>query len=219
MHRPIDPDIHQLRDKILMMGGAAETAIARATQALVERDSSIAEQVIRDDDRIDRLELELDEACIDTLVLQQPAASDLRFVVGVAKAAPNLERIADHAVNIAKHVIKLNNEPQLKTHVDIPRMSIIVQEMLVAGLDAFTNVDPDRAWDVIRRDDEVDALHRQVMKDLMGSMIDDSASVPRAVELMFVSKHLERIADYVTNLCELVVYIKRGNVIKHVIEE
>ena len=219
MLRPIDPDIHLLRDKILMMGGAAENAIARATQALVERDSSIADQVIRDDDRIDQLELELDEACIDTLVLQQPAASDLRFVVGVAKAAPNIERIADHAVNICKHVIKLNNEPQLKAYVDIPQMSSIVQEMLVAGLDAFTNVDPDRAWDVIRRDDEVDALHRKVMKDLTACMMDDPSSVPRAVELMFISKHLERIADYVTNLCELVVYIKRGNVIKHVIEE
>ncbi|MBK6313714.1 MAG: phosphate signaling complex protein PhoU [Blastocatellia bacterium] len=219
MHRPIDPDIHKLRDKILMMGGAAENAIARATQALVERDSSIADQVIRDDDRIDQLELELDEACIETLVLQQPAASDLRFVVGVAKAAPNIERIADHAVNICKHVIKLNNEPQLKAYVDIPKMSAIVQEMLVAGLDAFTSVDPDRAWDVIRRDDEVDELHRKVMKDLTACMMDDPASVPRAVELMFVSKHLERIADYVTNLCELVVYIKRGNVIKHVIEE
>lgn len=219
MRRPIDPELNLLRDKILIMGGAAETAIARATEALVERNSAIAEQVIRDDDRIDRLELEIDEACIDTLVLQQPAASDLRFVIGVAKTAPNIERIADHAVNIAKHVVALNDEPQLKVYVDIPRMSQIVQEMLVAGLDAFTNVDPDRAWEVIRRDDEVDLLHRVVMKKLTECMMSDPASVPRAVELMFVSKHLERIADYVTNICELVVYIKRGAVIKHSIEE
>jgi phosphate transport system protein len=219
MHRPIDPALNILRDKILIMGGAAENAIARATQALVERDSPLAELVLREDDRIDQLELEIDEACIDILVLQQPAASDLRFVVGVAKTAPNVERIADHAVNIAKHVLALNNEPQLKIFVDIPRMSQIVQEMLVAGLDAFTNVDPDRAWDVIRRDDEVDELHRHVMKDLTACMMADPASVPRAVELMFVSKHLERIADYVTNICELVVYIKRGSVIKHTIEE
>ena len=219
MHRPIDPGLNQLRDKILIMGGAAENAIARATEALVERDTALAEQVIREDDRIDQLELEIDEACIDTLVLQQPAASDLRFVVGVAKTAPNIERIADHAVNIAKHVVALNNEPQLKTYVDIPRMSQIVQEMLVAGLDAFTNVDPDRAWEVIRRDDEVDTLHRAVTKALTECMMADPMSVPRAIELMFVSKHLERIADYVTNICELVVYIKRGAVIKHVIEE
>ena len=219
MQRPIDPGLNQLRDKILIMGGAAENAIARATEALVERDSTLAEQVIREDDRIDQLELEIDEACIDTLVLQQPAASDLRFVVGVAKTAPNIERIADHAVNIAKHVLALNNEPQLKTFVDIQRMSQIVQEMLVAGLDAFTNVDPDRAWEVIRRDDEVDVLHRAVTKALTDCMMADPSSVPRAVELMFVSKHLERIADYVTNICELVVYMKRGAVIKHVIEE
>lgn len=219
MQRPIDPELNVLRDKILMMGGAAENAIARATQALVERDSSLAEQVIREDDRIDHLELEIDEACIDTLVLQQPAASDLRFVVGVAKTAPNIERIADHAVNIAKHVLVLNNEPQLKAFVDIPRMSRIVQEMLVAGLDAFTNVDPDRAWEVIRRDDEVDNLHRTVLRELTQTMQDDPASVPRAVEMMFVSKHYERIADYVTNICELVVYMKRGAVIKHVIED
>jgi phosphate transport system protein len=198
MHRPIDAELNLLRDKILMMGGAAENAISRATQALVDRDSSLAEQVIREDDRIDQLELEIDESCIDTLVLQQPAASDLRFVVGVAKTAPNIERIADHAVNIAKHVLALNNEPQLRAYVDFPRMSQIVQEMLVAGLDAFTNVDPERAWEVIRRDDEVDALHRSMMKDLTSCMMRDPASVPRAVELMFVSKHFERIADYVT---------------------
>jgi phosphate transport system protein len=219
MHRPIDAELHQLRDKILIMGGAAENAIARAIQAFGERDSSLAEQVIREDDRIDQLELEIDEACIDTLVLQQPAASDLRFVVGIAKTAPNIERIADHAVNIAKHVIALNNEPQLKTYIDFPRMSQIVQEMLISGLDAFTNVDPDRAWEVIRRDDEVDAMHRAIMKQLTDGMQTDPTTVTRAVEMLFISKHLERIADYVTNICELVIYMKRGAVIKHVIEE
>jgi phosphate transport system protein len=219
MHRPIDAELHQLRDKILIMGGAAENAIARAIQALVERDTALAEQVIREDDRIDQLEVEIDEACIDTLVLQQPAASDLRFVVGVAKTAPNVERIADHAVNIAKHAIALNNEPQLKLYVDFPRMSQIVQEMLVAGLDAFTNVDPDRAWAVIRRDDEVDTMHRAIMRQLTASMGDDPSTVSRAVEMLFISKHLERIADYVTNICELVIYMKRGSVVKHVIEE
>lgn len=218
MQRPIDPELNALRDKILIMGGAAETAISRAMQAIIERDSTLAEQVIRDDTRIDNMELEIDEACIDTLVLQQPAASDLRFVVGVAKTAPNIERIGDHAVNIAKHALTLNNEPQLKAYVDLPRTSQIVQEMLIAGLDAFTSIDPDRAWDVIRRDDEVDALYRRVYKDLTTCMIDDPTSVTRAVELLFVNKHLERIADYVTNICELVVYIKRGSVIKHSIE-
>ena len=219
MQRPIDPGLNLLRDKILMMGGATETAIARAIQAIIERNSGMAEQVIRDDDRIDQLELEIDEACIDTLVLQQPTASDLRFVVGVAKAAPNIERIADHAVNIAKHALVLNNEPQLKEYVDLPQMSRITQEMLVAGLDAFTTIDSDRAWEVIKRDDEVDALYRTIFDELQEIMMNDPSTVPRAVQLTFVAKHLERIADYVTNICELVVYMRRGAVIKHVLEE
>jgi phosphate transport system protein len=219
VQRPIDPALHLLRDKILIMGGATENAIARAVRSIVERDSSLAEQVIRDDDRIDRLELEIDELCIDTLVLQQPTASDLRFVVGVAKTAPNIERIADHAVNIAKHALAVNNEPQLKNYVDLPRMGGIVQEMLVAGLDAFTAVDSDRAWAVIRRDDEVDVLYRAISDDLQLLMTDEPSTVTRAVQLLFVAKHLERIADYVTNICELVVYMKRGSVIKHVFEE
>lgn len=219
MQRPIDPGLNALRDKILIMGGATENAIARALQSIIERDTALAEQVIRDDDRIDRLELEIDEACIDMLVLQQPTASDLRFVVGVAKTAPNIERIADHAVNIAKHALKLNNEPQLKAYVDLPRMGRIVQEMLVAGLDAFTAVDSERAWEVIKRDDEVDVLYRSIFEDLQSLMMVDAATVPRAVQLMFVVKHLERIADYVTNICELVIYVRRGAVVKHVIEE
>jgi phosphate transport system protein len=219
MQRPIDPALNLLRDKILIMGGAAENQIERALRAIIDRDSGLAEQVIRDDDRIDQMELEIDDACIDALVLQQPTASDLRFVVGVAKAAPNVERISDHAVNIAKHALVLNNEPQLKSYVDLPKMSKITQEMLVDGLDAFTAVDSDKAWDVIKRDDEVDALYRKIFAELQEGMMADPATVPRAVQMLFVAKHLERIADYVTNICELVVYMKRGAVIKHVFEE
>lgn len=218
MNRPIDPGLNLLRDKILLMGGATETAIARAIEAIVERDSGMAEGVIRDDERIDRLEFEIDEACIETLVLQQPTASDLRFVVGVAKTAPNIERIADHAVNIAKHALVLNNEPQLKAWVDLPRMGGVAQEMLVAGLDAFTSVDSEKAWEVIKRDDEVDAMYRLISDELERVMVGDPGTVGRAIQLTFVVKHLERIADYVTNICELVVYMKRGAVIKHVHE-
>jgi phosphate transport system protein len=219
MQRPIDPALNMLRDKILIMGGAAENQIERALRAIIDRDSDLAEQVIRDDDRIDQLELEIDDACIDALVLQQPTASDLRFVVGVAKAAPNVERIADHAVNIAKHALVLNNEPQLKSYVDLPKMSKITQEMLVDGLDAFTAVDSDKAWGVIKRDDEVDALYRKIFNEMQDGMSADPGTVPRSVQVIFVAKHLERIADYVTNICELVVYMKRGSVIKHVYED
>jgi phosphate transport system protein len=201
------------------MGGMAEVAIARAIQAIGERDSELARSVIDDDDAIDRLELEIDDLCIDVLVLQQPAASDLRFVVGVAKTAPNIERIADHAVNIAKHAAVLNNLPELRLFVDLPQMSRVVQEMLVGGLDAFTSVDQQRAWEVIHRDDNVDDLYRSITRQLIDHLAADSNCVEQVVQLLFVVKHLERIADYVTNICELVVYMKRGAVIKHLVEE
>jgi phosphate transport system protein len=217
--RPIDPVLNQIRDKILMMGGAAERAIILAMRALLERDSALAEEVIRGDDRVDKLELQIDEACIDAMVLQQPAASDLRFVVGVAKATPNIERIADHAVGIAKHALVLNNEPQIGLFVDLPRISQTVQEMLVAGLDAFTTIDADRAWEVIQRDDEVDEMFRAMSKQVTEYMSEHSNGVRQCVQLLFTLKHLERIADYVTNICELVVYMKGGSIIKHVVEE
>src|SRR5215213_10139092 len=131
MHRRLIEDhLNRLRDKLLVMGGAAEQAIALSTRALIERDSELAERVIKEDDAIDQLELEIDSACVDILVLKQPAASDLRFVISVARAAPVVERIADHAVNIAKHALQLNDEPQVEMNIDIHRMALLVQQML-----------------------------------------------------------------------------------------
>ena len=131
MHkRLIEGNLNQIRDKLLVMGGAAEKAIMLSMRALEERDSSLAERVIREDDAIDVMELELDQMCVDVLVLKQPAASDLRFVVSVARTAPMVERIADHTVNIAKHVLALNNEPQFEGGLDLARMFALVQEML-----------------------------------------------------------------------------------------
>ena len=163
MHkRLIEDDLNRLRDKLLVMGGAAERAIALSTRALIERDSELAERVIRDDDAIDQMELEIDRACVDILVLKQPAASDLRFVISVARAAPVVERIADHTVNIAKHALSLNDEPELELNIDIARMASLVQQMLIDGLDAFTSGDPERARATIARDDEVDSLYDQL---------------------------------------------------------
>ena len=199
MHkRLIEDDLNRLRDKLLVMGGAAE-------------------RVIREDDVIDQMELEIDQMCVDILVLKQPAASDLRFVVSVARAAPVVERIADHAVNIAKHALSLNDEPQIDARIDLSSMSRIVQEMLVVGLDAFTSGDPERARQNIARDDEVDALYDQLYLQVTEVMTKDSSTVTRGVEWLFVLKHLERIADYVTNICEQIVYMARGQVIKHTI--
>jgi phosphate transport system protein len=216
MHkRLIEENLNVLRDKLLIMGGAAEKAIMLAIRALSERDSDLAERVIREDDAIDQMEIEVDQMCVDVLVLKQPAASDLRFVVSVARTAPVVERIADHAVNIAKHALTLNAEPAVESTFDLGRMARVVQEMLVAGLDAFTSGDPERARETIGRDDEVDALYDQLYEQVIEVMKRDPANVARGAQWLSVLKHLERIADYVTNICEQIVYMARGQVIKH----
>lgn len=218
MHkRLIEDNLNLLRERLLMMGGAAEKAILLALRALVERDSELAERVIREDDAIDRMELEIDQLCVDILVLKQPAAGDLRFVVSAARTAPTIERIADHAVNLAKHALALNDEPELEAQLDISKMGRIVQEMLVAGLDAFTSGDPERAQTTIARDDEVDSLYDQLHAGVIEAMMRNPAAVTRGAQWLFVLKHLERIADYVTNICEQIVYMARGQVIKHTI--
>jgi phosphate transport system protein len=218
MHkRLIEDDLNRLRDKLLVMGGAAERAIALSTRSLIERDSELAERVIRDDDAIDQMELEIDRACVDILVLKQPAASDLRFVISVARAAPVVERIADHTVNIAKHALSLNDEPELELNIDTARMASLVQQMLIDGLDAFTSGDPERARVTIARDDEVDSLYDQLYAQVIEAIERDPSHVARGAQWLFVLKHLERIADYVTNICEQIVYMARGQVIKHTI--
>lgn len=216
MHkRLIEENLNQIRDKLLVMGGAAEKAIMLSMRALEERDSNLAERVIREDDAIDGLELELDQMCVDVLVLKQPAASDLRFVVSVARTAPMVERIADHAVNIAKHALALANEPRVEASLDLAGMSTKVQEMLIDGLDAFTSGDPEKARATIERDDEIDSLYDISYSKLISAMERDPSLVERGVQWLFVIKHLERIADYVTNICEQIIYMSRGQVIKH----
>jgi len=216
MHkRLIEENLNQIRDKLLVMGGAAEKAIMLSMRALDERDSALAERVIREDDAIDGMELELDQMCVDVLVLKQPAASDLRFVISVARTAPMVERIADHTVNIAKHALSLNSEPRFEIGLDLSKMSNTVQGMLIDGLDAFTSGDPEKARLTIERDDEVDSLYDIFYSEITSAMERDSSTIGRGVQWLFVIKHLERIADYVTNICEQIIYMSRGQVIKH----
>ena len=218
MHkRLIENDLDRLRDRLLVMGGAAEKAIMLSMRALLERDSELANRVIREDDAIDQMELDIDQICVDILVLKQPAASDLRFVVSAARTAPQVERIGDHAVNIAKHALGLNAEPQLDLQIDVYSMAKVVQDMLVEGLDAFTSGDPERARVTIARDDEVDAFYDDLYARVIEAMKQDSAAVARGAQWLFILKHLERIADYVTNICEQIVFMSRGQVIKHTV--
>ena len=210
-------DLTQLRDKLLVMGGAAEKAIALVTRALIERDSDLAERVIAEDDAIDKLELEIDALCADMLMLRPANPTDLRLALSIARIAPGVERIADHTVNIAKHALVINNEPALDLKIDIQRLARVVRDMLVAGLDAFTTGDTERAQATIARDDEVDSLYDIFYSQVIDTMKRDAATVSRGAEWLFTLKHFERIADYATNICEQTVYLARGQVIKHTI--
>lgn len=204
-----------MRDNVLRLGGEAEAALKRAMHALTERDSEAAREVLEHDDTIDELEVDIDRQCIDIFVLRQPAARDLRFVMSVAKMAPVLERIADHACNIARAVFDLNHEPELKNHVRLREMGEIASSMLGQALDAFTKNDAGAAREVIKRDAEINELYNQVFHDLIEMMTKEPATATRDARLLFVAKHLERIGDYVTDICELTVYMAEAAVIKH----
>ncbi len=214
-YRRLDSELDVLRDRVLVLGGEAEAALARAMHALTERDSGAAREVLEGDDRIDRLEVEIDRLCIDVLARRQPAARDLRFVISVAKITPILERLADHACNIARVALDLNDEPRLRSFPDLPRMAQLASSMLRAALDAFTRADAASARRVIGRDDEIDVMYERLFRDLIDLMVREPAATPRAARLLFVAKHLERVADYVTDICELTVYMTEAAVIKH----
>ena len=215
-HRRLDTELDVLRDRVLVLGGEAEAALVRSMYALTERDSAAAREVLEGDDDIDRLEVEIDRLCIDVLALRQPAARDLRFVISVAKITPILERLADHACNIARVALDLNDEPQLKHYPDLSRMAEVASSMLRTALDAFTQGDAATARRVIEQDDEIDVMYERLFRDLIELMVNEPAVTPRAARLLFVAKHLERVADYVTDICELTVYMTEAAVIKHV---
>ena len=190
-HRRLDTELDVLRDRVLVLGGEAETALGRAMYALTERDSEAAREVLAGDDRIDQLEVEIDRLCIDVLALRQPAARDLRFVISVAKITPILERLADHACNIARVALDLNDEPRLRAFPDLTRMAGVASAMLRAALDAFTGGDAPTARRVIEQDDEIDVMYERLFRDLIGLMVSEPAATPRAARLLFVAKHLE----------------------------
>lgn len=215
VHRHLDEELDVLRATVLRLGGEAEAALVRAMHALTDRDSIIAREVLEHDDEIDQLEVEVDRQCIDIFALRQPAARDLRFVLAVAKMAPVLERIADHACNIARTAIDLNKEPELKDHSPMRWMGEIASSMLGGALDAFTRNDANAARAVIKRDEEINNLYNQMFHDLIELMAQEPSTATRDARLLFVAKHLERIGDYVTDICELTVYMAEAAIIKH----
>lgn len=213
--RTIGEQLDLLRDKILLLGGKTEAAVEGAMRALTERNSELAATVTENDKIIDQMELEIDHLSIDILASQRPTEHDLRLVVSVAKITPILERIADHASSIAEAAIILNNEPQVNNYIDLSLMAEIAAEMLRAALDAFTSEDAQTSRAVIKRDKQIDECYRRVFDELIEQMIDDPSSTTGAAHLLFVAKHLERIGDYVKDICELNVYLREAVFIKH----
>ena len=219
MERHFDQELQALKDALLTMGGRAEAVIQKSVEALKRRDPSLAEEVFVDDRAIDRLEIEIDEGCVSLLARRQPMAVDLRFITAALKIVNDLERVGDHAVNIAGSAKRLAGEPSLKPLVDIPRMADLAAGMLREALDAFVRRDAVTARRLVRRDDEVDELNRQVFRELVSFMIEDPHTITRAMELILVARNLERVADLATNIAEEVVFIAEARVIKHHAEE
>jgi phosphate transport system protein len=204
-----------LKDKLLLMSHQAEQMIADAMRALSERRPSLAEEVISRDDTLDQLQMEIDTLCYQILALEQPVASDLRFIATALKIVRDLERIGDTAVNIAERAHELIQEPELKKLIALPIMADATQRILKQSLDAFVNSDTELAQEVIKQDDTVDDLYEQIFRELLTYMIEDTRNISRALKLIFIAKNLERVGDHSANIAEMVVFMVRGQDIRH----
>jgi len=215
MKRFFDAELESFRSHLIMMGEKSMEQVRRALQALVERDISLADQVIAADDEIDKLEIGIDDDAIRYMNLRAPIATELRLVIVGMKASHDLERVGDEATNIARRAVRLSGEPPLKPYVDIPRMAEIAIEMLRDSLDCFLNGDANKALAVVQRDNEVDAINKQLYRELSSYMIESPETISRALELMFISKSIERIADHATNIAEEMIFLVQAKDIRH----
>jgi phosphate transport system protein len=208
-------ELNEIQEKLLYLGALVEKAIKSATDALFERDSQRAREVIAGDDQIDRLDEAIEEKCIRLLALRQPAARDLRFIATAIKINAHLERIGDLAVNIAEKVIALNEESVLKPYIDLPRMAQMAQDMVHKSLDAFVREDMSLAHDVRRQDEDVDQLNEQIFRELLTFMLEDPRTIRRALIVMQVSKAMERICDHTERIADMVIFMITGKNVRH----
>jgi phosphate transport system protein len=212
-------ELEELNQKLLEMGGLVESAISRSVRSLVDQSRELAEQVIRDEPRINRMEMEIDGMVTRLLALRQPVARDLRFLTSALKINTDLERIGDLAQHVAERSLSLMHHPLVKPMIDIPKMASLVQSMLLKCLDAFVNGDDVLARSVLLADDEVDALRDAVYAELQETMQRDPGVVPAAIDLIFVARNLERIGDHATNIAEDVVFLVKGIDVRHHAEQ
>jgi len=215
MQRHFDRDIEEIKDLLLRMGAMVEDAINQSIRALLERSTALAEEVIKHDDEIDKMEVEIDQKTFELIAKMQPAANDLRFVATIMKITPELERIADLAQDVCERVIELNREPQLKPTAQLPHLAEVAQQMVRQALDAFVRGDAHLARQVIVNDDVADQLTEDSFRTMLTYMLENPRNISPAIRLTFIGKYFERMADGATNICEMVVYLVEGKIIKH----
>jgi phosphate transport system protein len=210
-----EEELQGLKNRLLTMGALVEERVHQAVRALIDRQLEEAEQVIRSDQEVNALQIEIDDRCLKLLALQQPIATDLRLITAAMKINADLERIGDQAVNIAENVIKLLPQAPLKPLIDIPRMAELAEKMTRDALDAFVRKDAELARNVLQRDDEVDNLKDQVFRELLTYMMADPGTIQRALALILISRNLERIADHATNIAEDVIFLVEAKDVRH----
>jgi len=213
--KQFDKELKTLKDKLLLMAAKVEERLSDAIRAMVERDQDLAKRTTESDRDINRLEMEVDELAVKMIALRQPAARDLRFITTALKIVTDLERCGDLAVNIAERAVALNEDEQLKPYIDLPKMADLALTLLKDALDAFVNGDADKANGVLERDNMVDKLFVQIFRELITYMMQDPRTITRAIGLIFVAKHLERVADHATNIAEQAIFLAKGKDIRH----
>ncbi len=208
-------ELGALRETVLRMGGLVEQMTHRAIQALVERKIEMLAEVKAMEAQVNQLHIDIDEICLEMIALRQPTATDLRFIAAAMKINTDMERIGDQAINVTERAEHLLTVPPVKPLIDIPRMAETAKEMLRDALDAFVNGNDELAYHTIMKDDLVDQLKDQVFRELLTYMMADPTTIPRALDLILVSRHLERIADHATNICEDVIFMVKGKDVRH----
>ncbi len=213
--RHFELELEELKQRLLWMAGLAEKAVHEAVQALFEKKEDLARKVLEEETAINDMQLEIDDRVLRLLALQQPMAVDLRFILSASRINNDLERIGDQAVNIAQAALRILRHPQVKPYVDLPRMSALAEGMVRDSLNALVQRDAELARSVLVRDDEVDRLRDQIFRELLTYMMENSAVIFSAFELILVAKNLERIGDHATNIAEDVIYMVAGRDIRH----
>ena len=210
-----DQQLRLLKEKLLLIGHMAEISIADATRALVERRPSLAQRIIDDDDKVDKLELEIDDICFEILAREQPVASDLRFITTAMKIVGDIERIGDNGANMARRALEIMKEPELKPVIDVPVAARAAQRALKESLDAFVNGDSELAKRVIEGDRYIEDVCQQMLRELLTYMFEDPSTITRALRLIFVARNLERVGDHAANIAEMVIFLVEGHDVRH----